>query len=150
MANNCGFSMKVIGKEKDVKAFKRKCITGSKDVRDEEDHFSFYECWEYESEQLDDEHIAKYFCGDCPWSIRSSCITSRVSENLLEKNTKAFNVVVEIWSEEYGWGFQEHYIYDNGEDVTGEDTCVDAEERELENGDYEIIGGYSNYCNWTI
>lgn len=150
MANYCYFEMKILGKEKDVKKFLRKCLVGKNVERDYEDHFVFYSCSEYNAERIDNAYVEEYLCGDCPWSICSSCISGRVSENLLAKNTKAFNVTVEVWSEEYGMEFQEHYIYNNGEDVTGDYTCLGAEERELENGEYEITGGYSNYGEWTI
>ena len=89
--------------------------------------------------------------GYCAWSILS-CMTDdfgsyyKKNEELvnhkgthLVEATKELDVVVEIFSEEPGMGFMEHYLVDRGNMVVGE--CVDYEEEYDEETDECIYHG---------
>ena len=86
--------------------------------------------------------VRAYIDGWCKWSIQSALIDNAISMrweperwafhgvnvNELEfvtllEATKKWNLVVEVYSEEPGCEFQEHYIFDNG--IIVEDECVE-------------------------
>lgn len=67
------------------------------------------------------------FCGDCKWSIASS-INSSSYGNALDKTTKG--LIVEMWSQEPGMGFEEHVVYANGTCLCND--CVDWAEYDLD------------------
>ena len=67
------------------------------------------------------------FYGDRKWSI-SSAINSLSYGNALNKTTKG--LIVEMWSQEPGVGFEEHVIYANGTCLC--DDCVDWTEYDLD------------------
>ena len=67
------------------------------------------------------------FYGDCKWSISSS-INSLSYGSALNKTTKG--LIVEMWSQEPGVGFEEHVIYANGTCLC--DDCVDWTEYNLD------------------
>lgn len=50
----------------------------------------------------------------------------------LDKESKRLNLMIEVYSEECGEAFQEHYLFDNGDTII--DECVDYNEYYI--GDY--------------
>ena len=82
-------------------------------------------------EEIDDwgegERKTVRFYGDCKWSISSS-INSSSYGNALDKTTKG--LIVEMWSQEPGVGFEEHVVYANGTCLC--DDCVNWTEYNLD------------------
>lgn len=65
--------------------------------------------------------------GECRWSLESCCREgSPAHTDLFAVNTRDLNLVLEAYSDEDGFDFQEHYIYDNGECKACE--CVDKDQ----------------------
>ena len=83
--------------------------------------------WNDDCEEIDDwgegERKTVRFYGDCKWSISGS-INSSSYGNALDKTTKG--LIVEMWSQEPGVGFEEHVVYVNGTCLC--DDCVDYKE----------------------
>ena len=125
-------------------------------------------------------------CGDAAWSVRSSMMNhsgkydcSKKEFMLISTVSERLQLEIEIFSDEPGVGFQEHYLFRNGEIIIND--CVDTmsvyfdedayegttreerfasflrEEPELgvslddfdENGYYQS-GGIENWGVWTI
>lgn len=138
MANNCYFEMLIKGtKESCEEWVKRMCS------HNEPNHFyRIFTCEVYESEYIDEaknEYMME-ICGDCAWSLESCCRASGYSNgiDLFAVNTKELNLRMEVFSEETGMCFQEHYIYDRG--ICKADECVDYHEywyTESEYGSFE-------------
>ena len=111
-----------------------------------------------------DEANASYISGYCAWSVYSCMfgtshtyyddfITEKYGNKYigfmgttLPDESRRLNLKIEVYSEEPGCGFMEHYLIDNGE-ILIED-CVDYEEvldeEGLEAGEIKIIGGFEN------
>ena len=133
MANLCSFLMKVRGTKEDITQFymalnqKGKIWMG----RGAETDLGF-----------EDDETA-FMSGTCKWSVISALIDNAISmrtepdrwykdedwENreyiTLYEACKRWNIVMEVYSEEGGIGFQEHFICDKGEVLCEE--CVDWE-----------------------
>ncbi len=124
MANNCWYEMLIKGTQENCYNFLKKMKS-----YDENDHF--YRI--FDACVVDEGHDGEsnYFMvisGDCAWSLDSCCRASGYSNgiDLFSVNTKAFKLKLEAYSEEPGFEFQEHYIYDNGKCIICE--CVDYAE----------------------
>lgn len=111
-----------------------------------------------------DELNASYISGYCAWSVYSCMFGTRhtyyddfITEKYgnkyigfmgttLPDESRRLNLKIEVYSEEPGCGFMEHYLIDNGE-ILIED-CVDyqevLDEEGIETGEYKIIGGFEN------
>lgn len=104
MANNCYFDMKVIGSKRNIKifyealpAYTDKDLTiAAQDLNADEDKI-----------------IEAYICGDCRWSIYSSMV-DKERGYFLPAKTKELRLKVEVFSEESGMGFQEHFVFNQG------------------------------------
>lgn len=120
MANNCYYEMKVQGKKSD-------CEEWLKRMRSYEEPNHFWRIFSSDvyEECGDNEDYYIKICGDCAWSLESCCRTSGYSGgvDLFAVNTKELNLRMEAYSQEEGFGFQEHYIYDKGECLAAE--CED-------------------------
>lgn len=176
MANNCDYSMKIVGTKENCERFVRKL-----ESYEEPNHFwRFFSVDVYDESDAYDEPIDKnnyeiYICGDCAWSLETCCRASGYSDgiDLFEVNTKELELKLEAWSEEPGIGFQEHYIYDNGECLTDEyldigvywwdrdeyptyaefkEDYPDApEEEKFDDNDEVVVGGFGDeYGKWHI
>lgn len=143
MANICSFSMCVKGKHEDIESFYNAMFQkGNIYMGRGADADINYE----------DEENRAFIDGWCKWSIQSALIDNAISMRknpdgwywgedtdksklefvtLIEASEK-WNLIVEVYSEESGCCFQEHYVVDNG-DLIVED-CVDYYEYYL--GEY--------------
>lgn len=141
MANNCEYSLKIVGRSKDA-VMQAAHALDYKDFKD-----GYYLCRIFSANIFDYEE-SDGFCsvevaGDCAWSVNAcmfdECYASWRGAKLDEKKPEHFKdwqgndcfmkefvtmpilckrlgVGVEIWSKEPGCEFQEHYIVDhNGE-----------------------------------
>jgi len=119
MPNLCCYDMKLKGTKENMYAFIRKMNNF-----EEPNHFwRIFSCDIYEA---GDGYCC--FCGDCAWSLETCCRASGYSNgiDLFAVNTRDFNLELECYSSEPSIGFEEHYIYKNGECITSE--CADVYE----------------------
>ena len=156
MPNICCYEMKIIGKKENV----NKLITylqafydynSSAEVCKEDKHF-FRVFDAYVDEQTDQYAIVS---GSCAWSV-TSCMLHQGNINYytdfkkrypkifqgtcMEETTEELDLKVEIFSEEPGEGFMEHYLIDKGKILI--DDCVDYyEEYDEETDEIHPIGG---------
>lgn len=92
--------------------------------------------------------------GDCAWSVASCMLDGGYNSDgrgyngtTLERETKRLGLVVEIYSEEGGCAFMEHYILATGEIITSE--CVEWSEYYLD--DFKNVNEFNEATgqNWT-
>lgn len=123
MPNICFFSMKVKGTQSS-------CYEWLKRMESYDEPNHFFRIFEHDviEENGNNENFYMIIKGECAWSLESCCRASGYSNgtDLFEVNSRELNVIMEVYSEECGMGFQEHYIYNNGELKC--DECVDYEE----------------------
>ena len=157
MANICDFSMVVKGKKENIEQFinmmqqkgtvwmGRGAVVYSQDMKETE-LCEIYRC------QID---------GDTKWSVQSSMVSNAISmrtepdkwcfDEDTDKTKLTFVTLfeaceqlqldMEVYSEEAGCGFQEHYVFIDGNLVAEE--CVDyTEEYNEETDEYESSGGF--------
>lgn len=159
MANICNFSMIVKGKKENIEQFidmmeqKGTVWMGRGAVVD------FTDMEEVENE--------KYRCqidGNTKWSVYSSMISNAISMRTepnkwgfgegvdktklsfvtLFEACKQLELDMEVYSEECGCCFQEHYLFIDGELVA--DECVEyVEKYNEETEEYESSGGFDNW-----
>lgn len=155
MANLCDFEMMVKGERKNIDLFFA-ALTQTGNV------------WMGRGACADiyyDDANTATISGDCKWSIHSALFTDAVSMReqketgigswawneqsdsrdyvTLFEACKNYHVNVEVYSEETGCEFQEHYKYENGETLSD---CVDYTEVYNEDTEeYESTGGYESW-----
>lgn len=92
--------------------------------------------------------------GDCAWSVASCMLeggynnsNNNCNGTTLERETQRLGLVVEVYSEECGNAFMEHYIIASGEFVANE--CVEWSEYFME--DFEDVNDFNETTgqNWT-
>ena len=141
MANICSFLMKVRGSKEDIIQF-HKALTQDGKIwmgRGAETDLEF-----------EDDDLAS-LSGWCKWSVVTALVDNAISMRTepwrwhsepgeeereyitLYEACKRWNLVMEVYSEEGGCQFQEHFICDKGEVLCEE--CVGWEEYDI--GDYE-------------
>ena len=142
MANLCSFSMKVKGNKSDIEQFYNAMMQNGKIYMGRGAEASID--WDGDNVALID--------GCCKWSVHSAMVSNAISmrndpkgwywgdvnyEELefitLFEACQRWNLVMEVYSEESGCEFQEHYICDKGDILC--DECVDWAEYYLD--DYE-------------
>ena len=123
MANNCNYTMAVWGQKKNIEEFVRmlkwkdefaKCGLGrvfSAIVFDEQEIGNDLFCYQIE--------------GDCAWSVECALTAYGGRKICLESETKRLDLLLEVFSEEVGECFQEHYRIRRGEILLNE--CRRAE-----------------------
>ena len=125
MANNCFFTMHVKGKKENVDEF-------FAELRDYERVPHFWRV--FSADRLDlqtepDGTVVAEIIGDCAWSVYCCMCDGagtyakdcpQVSTSL-QKESKRLSLAIEIFSEEPGAEFQEHYHYEHGERIAAED-----------------------------
>lgn len=137
MANNCEFVFKVTGAEADVKHFQRKFLwEGEYEGKGYEYGFFFKCLYEDGTDELGQYYII--LGGGCRWSIYSSFVT--VSEQDLLEVSGELNLIIEGYSKEPGIGFQEHFLYCQGDSIIPLE-CVDYSEWSL----YDFSEDWDNF-----
>ena len=156
MANICDFSMVVKGKKENIEQFmdmmeqKGTVWMGRGAVIDFTD-----------MEELENGNYRCQIDGGTKWNVTSSMVLNAVSmrENPdmwffgddIDKTKLSFvtlfeaceqlNLAMEVYSEEAGNGFQEHYLFDEGRLMANE-TVDYTEEYNEETDEYETSGGF--------
>jgi len=143
MPNYCDYIMKVKGTADNCRAFLKKL-----NDYDEPNHFwRIFEAYDDDEYDMNDGNHVMEISGYCAWSIESCCRASGYSggTDLLSVNTKDLDLEVEIYTEEPGMCFQEHYIYKKGSCLVDECVGIDLDDN------MEVIGGFGNdYGRWKI
>ena len=154
MANICSFSMIVRGTKENIETFKNMMNqVGTVHMgRGAEIDFE-------DMEELNDNEYRCQIDGQTKWSIQSSLVDDAISmrsnndmwwfgENVdktklsfvtLFEACEQLNMDMECFSEEPGCGFQEHYLFQNGE--LQKDECVDYSEEYDEDADEWVTEG---------
>ena len=130
MANYCGYSMKVKGEKDNVILWLHK-MTG----KSEDDRLGGF----YTTDVYEEEDDCIYICGDCKWSVES-CFQG--DADLIAELSKELDIEVEIWSEEPGWEFQEHFLYKKG--ICYANDCIEWHMYYWDNIDYPTFKEYAD------
>ena len=151
MPNYCYYQMCVKGTKENVEEFIKVIKAGYNYGTMEFDYdrhlFRVFEADYDEIEKVDDNEYRVVISGDCAWSVSScmlnehfssyyNCIKERYPNEFrgttLPLESKRLQLAIEVYSEECGEAFQEHYLFENGETII--DECVDYSEYYI--GDY--------------
>ena len=130
MANNCFFTMHVKGKKENVDAF-------FAELRDYERVPHFWRVFSADMLLLQSEPdgtVVAEIIGDCAWSVHCCMCDGEGTyakdcpevSTSLQKESERLSLAIEVFSEEYGVGFQEHYRYENGAETACEETDWDS------------------------
>ena len=139
MANNCFYQMKVQGKVESVDEF-IKIIQADYNYSDENKQVPERHLWRVFEACVDDEYIddgikTVMISGDCAWSVYSCMCDGACtyqSQNpdrngtTLKAESDRLNLAIEVYSEEPGCCFMEHFVFINGKQLINE--CVDWHE----------------------
>ena len=161
MANICAFMMRIIGSKESVAEMSNKLL-----------HCNIGRVYDCSAEgpviTYDDRIYHQDFWGNCAWSVHTSMLADYTNPSL-ESESERLGLTIEVWAEEYGMAFQEHYIIENGTQIVSE--CADAveyflddyesiEELNRENGtkltidmfedEFYIDGGFSDYGTYIM
>lgn len=121
MANYCRYEMKIKGtRESCEQWFERMCHD------DDPKHFRrLFEPVNIDEQGGSESEYYMILSGDCAWSLETCCRKSgySIGKDLFAENSRELHITMEAYSSEPGIGFQEHYIYQNGECIA--DKCVD-------------------------
>lgn len=149
MPNLCLYSMCAIGKKEDVEEFIKVAQAnydyGTMEFSHDRHFFRVFEAYCNEIEDLGDDLYKVIINGNCAWSVGCCMFRGGYYEQFQERfpdefrgttipaESKRLNLSVEVFSEECGCCFQEHYTVVDGNII--EDECVDFYEYYLR--DYE-------------
>lgn len=126
MANNCYFNMHIISKNSTEGILK--ILTGISAMDEEELNPKTFEVvhlgrvfssWCYGKGKRKDNTFYAYADGDCAWSFQSAILDKGLFQQIIRK----YKLSVEVYTEEPGVGFAEHYLWTDGELMV--DRCVD-------------------------
>lgn len=134
MANTCTFSMSVLGRPEDLNKF-IEIMKANYDEKEKDcpKHMWRTQVLDTEITEVDEDNLAiGNISGECAWSVHS-CMRDGAGSyqsnypngrgTTLLKESKVLNLVIEVYSEEPGMLFQEHYLYANGEELIND--CID-------------------------
>ena len=156
MANICSFSMKIIGARENIEKFI--------DMMKQKGTVWMGRGASVDFTDIEELENGKYGCqidGDTKWSVQSSMISNAISMRTepekwcFDKGTdkskltfitlyeacEQLQLDMEVYSEEPGCGFQEHYVFVDGQLVT-EETADYTEEYNEETDEWESSGGF--------
>ena len=122
MANLCEFDMRIVGTRENVgELISLLKYEGKGKVKGFGRTYEVYVVNEWEENGLSYADIA----GDCAWSVLTSLIETASDENLITE-TKRLNLALEVYSNEPGFAFSEHFIIARGRKIC--DECADYTE----------------------
>ena len=167
MANLCCFTMKIVGKKENVEEF-TKMMKREGEFK-ENGLGRVYDFDITEPDQLSDGTLLVLGSGSCAWSVWCAMMQEyRSPRPSLESESKRLDLVMEVFSEEPGCAFQEHYFINKGvletdeteeyhefwKDGYDEEDWNDVlKENELTEDDmnedgFIAVGGFENYCEF--
>lgn len=149
MPNYCNYSMCVVGEKKNIEEFIKVIQAdynyGTMEFSYDRHMFRVFEAVCDEIEERADDTYQTTINGYCAWSVASCMLEGGYYNALkgdypddfrgttLDRESEKLNLSIEVYSEESGCCFQEHYIITNGNIDC--DECVDWSEIWVE--DYE-------------
>ena len=155
MANNCFFEMHVSGRKRNLNKFFH--YMDYKHQKEGEKYFPrTFPSDKTEYITYNGNHVIS-IVGDCAWSIYS-CLCKGAHTCFGEKNknktmhnmidmSKYHKLEIEVWSEEHGIGFSEHYYIKNDEIIIND--CEDLmEEYNEKTGEFEYTKKADNF--WSF
>ena len=156
MPNYCNYEMKIKGSKKAINRV-LSCLKADYNYTEgkpsHKHFFRVFGAYEDSMERNEDGTYTLFVYGDCAWSIYSCMCSGEYTyyNSLKESHHDIFmgttlleqskNCEIEVFSEEEGCGFSEHYIYRNGECLC--DTSV-----EIQTGGYTKTGKPTKKINW--
>lgn len=139
MANYCSFNMKVTGDIDSINEIFE--MMQWKGKFEENGLGRIYDIETYDSILYPNGLASYFFSGDCAWSVHSAMRSdSGRREVSLESESKRLGLMIEVFSEESGFAFQEHVLINKGEILI--DDCVDYEEHWT--GEFDSLEEYNN------
>jgi len=159
MANDCLYEMQIRGSKRAI-ARVIACLKADYNYTEKKPaHKHFFRVFDcYDDSELNDNGdgtFTKYVYGYCAWSVHS-CMMGNEGElscyNMCKENYKDIfmgttleeqskDCIIEVFSEEPGMAFSEHYIYNHG--VCECDTCI-----EIQEGGYDQKGNPTTDIDW--
>lgn len=156
MPNLCNYCMQVKGKSENVEEFIKiiqidyaydengNCYNPSDNNKPVERHlWRVFDAYVENDEMSDDIRIVE-ISGDCAWSVKS-CMCDGFGTyqstnpnghgTTLQQESKRLQLTIEVFSEECGMEFMEHFVFVNGECII--DDCVDYSE--YYTGDFDTV-----------
>jgi hypothetical protein len=159
MANICSFSMVVVGKKENIDLFMDMMNQRGTTWMGRGAEASIDNIEEYKGK-----HRAE-LSGWCKWAVEAAMVSNAISMRreperwsghgydrdgnklrfvTLYEACKELDLDMEVYSEEPGCEFQEHYLFVDGELEVSETEHYEEEYNE-ETGDYESIGGFGDW-----
>lgn len=123
MANNCYFDLHVTCKNSEgvlaiLNAFDLDTNNPSTDLVGAINDTWTYNKGHHKTKEFEYGDYFAYIDGDCKWSVRSAIL----DKNKLQEIISKYKLNLEIYSEEPGCGFMEHYLWEEGELILSEST----------------------------
>lgn len=157
MPNYCNYEMKIKGSKDAIKRV-LECLKADYDYnKGKPDHKHFFRVFDvYDDNEMKDNGdgtFTQFVFGDCAWSVHSCMCSGEhtyyndgkesfgenfMGTDLLEQSK---DCEIEVFSEEEGMEFSEHYIFKNGECLV--DDCVDCKQ-----AGYTKTGKITTRINW--
>lgn len=159
MANDCLYEMKIKGSKKAINRV-IKCLKANYNYGEEKKprhkhFFRIFECYDDGDEIIKNEDgtFTKFVYGECAWSVRSCMLSGSCTyyEDIKKGYPKIFmgtdlleqskDCEIEVFSEELGMEFSEHYLFKNGEMLL--DNCID-----ITQAGYDSEGKVTKEIDW--
>lgn len=143
MANECYYCMKITGKLENVREFVD--FIGWEGKYKNNGVGRVFGACVINYDKYNNDVCSCTIDGDCAWSVYTSMIDNERRDNLCTMSNK-LNVIVEVFSQEPGCAFQEHYVIIKGDlDV---DECVDWQYHDVST--YDSLENYNNECGTSF
>lgn len=158
MPNYCDYEMKIVGTKKAINRV-IECLKADYNYGVEKPShkhfFRVFDCWGDDEDFVEERNglFSKIVFGDCAWSCSSCMLSGNYSyyQDVKKSNKDTFmgtdlaeqskDCTIEVFSEETGMGFSEHYLFKNGKCLI-DDTC------DIEQGGYTKTGKPTKRINW--
>lgn len=131
MANECMFIMKVTGKVKGIRRVVNAAVAAYEDTPEDPEHFwRVHDFYLITPSKLNDEIHSFEFGGACAWSVWSCMFdgpSTYQSQNpnssgiTLQQISKEEHLVIEVYSQEPGLCFSEHFLIVFGEIIINDE-----------------------------
>lgn len=156
MPNYCNYDMKIKGSKNAIKRV-IDCLKADYNYGEgkpsHKHFFRVFEVWEGDLEKNEDGTYTQFVCGYLAWSVSSCMLDGQWSyyESVKKDYPEIFmgttlaeqskDCTIEVFSEEEGMGFSEHYIFNKGV-CECDDTC------EIRQGGFTKNGKPTTRINW--
>lgn len=156
MANCCAFDMRVVGKSKEA------VMRMGKILGYEDKEFFLYrvmDMTQHEKPEKDGAYWRLDFFGDVAWGADPWINDHTDPENKIKTGAhysnlpeicKALGIGVEVWAQEFGNAFQEHFIVNPCGTISVNESYSDLEVEDDDEGNQKLVGGFDdNFLIWS-